>query len=253
MYYLQSRYYDPVVGRFVNADDPQINLMYTVLEINRYAYCINDPINNTDINGNIATFLMKKIGSVLLGLVLGVVSQFLVDVIVSAIRRRWALSSASTYVSAAAQGALDALWGGGIVKEVCKALLSNLLKQLVDMIKNGSNFNFLSLVESIFDGLFNYVLDKAIKTPQFIRDIKKEARKKGLKGTRKLVKFLNTRIRQTKIAKFSISTIFTAVKSFVGDAISFIVKCAKELYQDFISIFSVPSNVPTVNDPGWCC
>ena len=48
LYYLQSRYYDPVVGRFINADD--VNLIsYT--NSNLFSYCSNDCINKIDFTG----------------------------------------------------------------------------------------------------------------------------------------------------------------------------------------------------------
>ena len=44
LYYLQSRYYDPETGRFINADDTNyLNATGTVLSCNLFAYCENDP------------------------------------------------------------------------------------------------------------------------------------------------------------------------------------------------------------------
>ena len=56
LYYLQSRYYDPGVGRFVNGDDTQVLLMYAWYtlagpNLNTFAYCKNDPQNNADYEG----------------------------------------------------------------------------------------------------------------------------------------------------------------------------------------------------------
>ena len=53
LYYLGSRYYDPVVGRFVNADDPALLLSGSVgaIDKNLYAYCDNNPINRIDDGG----------------------------------------------------------------------------------------------------------------------------------------------------------------------------------------------------------
>ena len=52
-YYLMSRYYDPEVGRFINADELLILLTKQgdVLEDNLYTYCINNPLNFIDKNG----------------------------------------------------------------------------------------------------------------------------------------------------------------------------------------------------------
>ena len=49
-YYLQSRYYDPEVGRFINADG-YINGNRDLLGFNMYAYCGNNPILYIDPNG----------------------------------------------------------------------------------------------------------------------------------------------------------------------------------------------------------
>ena len=52
LYYLQSRYYDPNTGRFINADDTNyLNVTGTVLGCNLFAYCENDPVNRVDPRG----------------------------------------------------------------------------------------------------------------------------------------------------------------------------------------------------------
>ena len=43
MYYCQSRYYDPLVGRWINADG-QINTSQGVLGSNMFTYCNNNPV-----------------------------------------------------------------------------------------------------------------------------------------------------------------------------------------------------------------
>ncbi|MBQ3196215.1 MAG: hypothetical protein IJB65_07090, partial [Clostridia bacterium] len=49
-YYLQSRYYDPVVGRFLNAD-ALVSTGQGILGNNMFAYCGNNPINRFDPRG----------------------------------------------------------------------------------------------------------------------------------------------------------------------------------------------------------
>ena len=59
-YYLQSRYYDPMVGRFLNADDPSyLGISGTVLGWNMFAYCENDAINHNDPSGHSAIYLVS--------------------------------------------------------------------------------------------------------------------------------------------------------------------------------------------------
>ena len=49
-YYLQSRYYDPAIRRFINADG-YINANGDILGFNMYAYCGNNPIMYVDPTG----------------------------------------------------------------------------------------------------------------------------------------------------------------------------------------------------------
>ena len=46
-YYLQSRYYDPELGRFLNADS-YASTGQGVLGNNMFAYCLNNPVNYAD-------------------------------------------------------------------------------------------------------------------------------------------------------------------------------------------------------------
>ncbi len=48
MYYLQSRYYDPNTGRFINADGQHSG---GLLGYNQFAYCENNPVMRADPNG----------------------------------------------------------------------------------------------------------------------------------------------------------------------------------------------------------
>lgn len=50
MYYLQSRYYDPAIGRFVNADSCTITGQ-GIIGNNKFAYCGNNPTTRNDTEG----------------------------------------------------------------------------------------------------------------------------------------------------------------------------------------------------------
>ncbi len=53
MYYLQSRYYDPEIGRFINSDSVDyIGITETDISYNAFAYCNNNPIFSTDEDGS---------------------------------------------------------------------------------------------------------------------------------------------------------------------------------------------------------
>ena len=52
-YYLQSRYFDPVISRFINADDAN----YAQLTNNLFAYCFNSALNTIDSDGIFPSFI----------------------------------------------------------------------------------------------------------------------------------------------------------------------------------------------------
>lgn len=54
MYYLMTRYYDPKIGRFINADSLAYLAPETINGLNLYSYCNNNPIMHIDPMG---TFL----------------------------------------------------------------------------------------------------------------------------------------------------------------------------------------------------
>lgn len=51
LYYLQSRYYDPEIGRFINADAFASTDALGLLSTNMFAYCENNPISRFDPTG----------------------------------------------------------------------------------------------------------------------------------------------------------------------------------------------------------
>ena len=53
LYYLNSRYYNPLWGRFINCDDLDVlfDVQDSPIQYNLYAYCLNDPVNGYDENG----------------------------------------------------------------------------------------------------------------------------------------------------------------------------------------------------------
>ncbi len=60
LYYLQTRYYDPVTGRFLNADtifDPNVAFS----SYNLFAYCENNPVRMSDPTGNVSEAQADKL------------------------------------------------------------------------------------------------------------------------------------------------------------------------------------------------
>ena len=74
-YYLNSRYYDPYIGRFINADDAVfIGADGTLLSYNIFLYCKNDPINDYDPSGNLSLVASVIIAGAVVGGLLGAFS-----------------------------------------------------------------------------------------------------------------------------------------------------------------------------------
>lgn len=77
LYYLQTRYYDPETGRFINLDQIEYIDPEQLNGLNLYAYCLNNPVMGYDPMGTFwFTFLTSAIGA-LVGFVVGIVDYAL--------------------------------------------------------------------------------------------------------------------------------------------------------------------------------
>ena len=62
MYYLGSRFYDPVICRFINADDiSNLAANNDFISFNLYTYCLNNPVNRIDEDGNLSVLNCVKV------------------------------------------------------------------------------------------------------------------------------------------------------------------------------------------------
>ena len=66
LYYLQTRYYDPQVGRFISPDSVDYLDPKSINGLNLYAYCGNAPVNNADPTGH--SFIYALLISIGIGL-----------------------------------------------------------------------------------------------------------------------------------------------------------------------------------------
>ena len=77
LYYLQTRYYDPEIGRFISQDSIEYADPETINGLNLYAYCGNNPVMSIDPSGEFAislTLLGFIIGAIIGATVGGVVA-----------------------------------------------------------------------------------------------------------------------------------------------------------------------------------
>ncbi len=76
LYYLNSRYYNPLWGRFLNMDSYGGELGGNPLMHNLFAYTLNNPIVNTDKSGNLLELALPKIVEGTLKVIAAVVGAY---------------------------------------------------------------------------------------------------------------------------------------------------------------------------------
>ena len=65
MYYCKSRYYNPVLGRFISPDSIEYLDSNNINGMNLYTYCYNDPVNYSDGSGHMPEWAQWLIGGAL--------------------------------------------------------------------------------------------------------------------------------------------------------------------------------------------
>ena len=160
LYYLQTRYYDPEVGRFINADAFASTDISGVLSTNMFAYCENRPTIGSDPTGEWVHIL---IGAAV-GAVGSLASQVLSDVIASAATGNFSLSSWQTYAGAVAGGAA----GGAVYAATKNSTAAGAASGFVSTFTTGAlektetNRTWGDIVaESVNEGLIGAKLGKA--------------------------------------------------------------------------------------------
>ena len=73
LYFLQTRYYDPEVCRFISQDSVEYADPNTINGLNLYAYCVNNPVMYTDPSGRFVFTTAMLIG-LLIGAAIGAVA-----------------------------------------------------------------------------------------------------------------------------------------------------------------------------------
>ena len=105
LYYLNSRYYDPDTGRFINADG-QLN--EGVLGYNMFAYCENNPVNGSDPDGDMVWWAAAALGGAAFE-----VASYLIGNAISGQKSTWGGAA-----KAALKGAVEGVAFGAIGKGI---------------------------------------------------------------------------------------------------------------------------------------
>ncbi len=167
LYYLQSRYYDPEIGRFINADTYTTTDSTGILSANMYAYCENDPVNRNDPSGRWV--------HIAVGAALGAVSSLLGG---------WADGKKGgdllrTALIGAASGALSAAFPGyGLAIDIVADCIDSgfdIMQGKHDEVPE----NIATGVNSIVFSLFNSTQDSYLTSVEFSNDIESVNELKG--------------------------------------------------------------------------
>ncbi len=172
LYYLNSRYYDPKVGRFISADDvgAVVATPEGLTDKNLYAYCDNNPITRIDNGG--------EFWRILAGSIIGVAEQLTLDLI-EYIFTGECDSTFSDYVGAIVGGAVEGAICG-TVGVTLGAAVDTLVKMTCDniyyeFIGDGEHYTIdeiidNSLYDSITAGMSNQIINSVgIKVNLFNR------------------------------------------------------------------------------------
>lgn len=120
LYYVSSRYYDPETCRFINADGEISGTGEYVQGYNLFAYCMNNPVNMSDPDGNWPKWATKLVAAVAVVAVVAVVAAITV-----------ATAGAGTAIACIAVGAAKGAAIGfavGAVTGAATSVISNRVK-----------------------------------------------------------------------------------------------------------------------------
>ena len=166
-YYLQSRYYDPTVGRFLNSDDPMFwGANGNILSCSLFTYCNSNPINMADITGNIATNVIGAIIGGVIGAVGGAfLGKWLADRLgITGFWARVAFIGAVSLLVGAAAAAIGYFIGPYVAKawSVWSAKLSGLIKGTFKSIAKITSEKMSHI--NVSKHLWNKVMEKVTTT-----------------------------------------------------------------------------------------
>ena len=219
-YYLQSRYYDPEVGRFINADDVGVlNSVVNSVDSNLFAYCQNNVINDKDSLGN---SIAGKIAQIILSVVAEIYIQLFFDLIRYFVKKYLYGSKEEfspqpkDYITLAIKTALECInpFSGKKRAKLIYNIVCPAVFVIVDYVweyAKGKEIDFKKLGYDLLWAMIAGFIDLAMdsKARKEIQKIKKKYRKRNLAFKREKIairaqfKVLGKKIKvEFKVAKF---------------------------------------------------
>ena len=154
LYYLQSRYYDSYVGRFINADDVSTVTasMDALTDKNLFSYCDNNPVMRTDEDGEFWNIIIGAAVGAVAGAVVTAITQLIENPEAYKSGEFWAQVGVSA-LTGAVSGAIAAT-GIGVAGQVAVnaglGVASSIANTAID--SNGSASLGTYITNAIVDG-----------------------------------------------------------------------------------------------------
>ena len=155
LYYLKSRFYNPGLLRFITPDSIEYLDSSSIIGLNLYAYCGNDPVNNVDEEGNFGFLACLIIGAVV-GAIVGFGTSLASEAISNGgfDKVNWGIFASGT-VFGAIDGALSVAGLGPIASPAISGVLAG-IQYTVEQGISGDDFNingfFLSVGVVVLGG-----------------------------------------------------------------------------------------------------
>ena len=213
LYYLQTRYYDPEVGRFINADAFASTDISGVLSTNMFAYCENRPTIGSDPTGE---WVHLAIGAAV-----GVASLYISDVLFNLANGEsfasslTKTSSLSDYCVAAASGALSATGIGAIGSSIVNASISG-TAYMVNEYANGRNPDVVQMGKTMLESGVSALIGGKGADGKKLTGIYKTSKLK----LKTAVSNKKTNMYKEKIKTVRKSAIKSSISTFLGNLVS---------------------------------
>lgn len=221
MYYLQSRYYDPVMKRMIASDDESLTSDATLNNNNLFAYCDNNPVCKADIEG--------EIPAVVVGAIIGATANVALQMLTNSFegnRLTYGLGTAA--VSGAVSGAISTIdlpirgvmIANGLITGVASAA-----QQVIDAKKSHTKPNPRSIAtRAVKDGAFGAIGSIAgaghnVQKTSYWKPKSKNAKKGASivsRAVKKCARTVSTKAKKTSKMMKAVTKIHTKAKQFIG-------------------------------------